>query len=156
MRLFKRAAKIVLSRSLIIFLSIFVVTLTIDQAVKQLFLNGYRWDSKCITLSLVYNKGVAFSMFEFLGAYLKYIQIAMLSFMTFFLFQKKERFATYGIGLSIIIGAGSSNVLDRFLHIGVVDYVYWHCGFDFAIFNLADVLIDVGIVLLLYKILREK
>lgn len=52
--------------------------------------------------------------------------------------------------LSLILAAGSSNILDRFIHIGVVDYVYWHCGFDFAIFNLADVVIDIAIVWILW------
>jgi signal peptidase II len=35
------------------------------------------------------------------------------------------------------------------LHGGVVDYVFWHCGFDFAVFNFADVMIDVAVVLIL-------
>jgi len=26
-----------------------------------------------------------------------------------------------------------------------VDYVAWHCGFDFAVFNFADVMIDVAV-----------
>jgi signal peptidase II len=43
-----------------------------------------------------------------------------------------------------------SNILDRFLHIGVVDYIYWHCGFDFAIFNISDILINIAIVFILY------
>ena len=50
----------------------------------------------------------------------------------------------------MLLAGGVSNILDRFVHGGVVDYVYWHCWFDFAIFNLADVLIDIGVVLILY------
>ncbi|MFA4832456.1 signal peptidase II, partial [Helicobacter pylori] len=36
-------------------------------------------------------------------------------------------------------------------HGGVVDYVYYHYGFDFAIFNFADVMIDVGVGVLLLR-----
>jgi signal peptidase II len=28
--------------------------------------------------------------------------------------------------------------------------VYWHCGFDFAVFNFADVMIDLAVVWLLW------
>jgi signal peptidase II len=28
--------------------------------------------------------------------------------------------------------------------------VYWHCGFDFAVFNFADVMIDIAVVWLLW------
>ena len=38
----------------------------------------------------------------------------------------------------------------------VVDYVYWHYWFDFAIFNLADVLIDVAVVIIIWQMLRER
>jgi signal peptidase II len=48
------------------------------------------------------------------------------------------------------VGAGFSNVYDRFIHGGVVDMVYWHCGFDFAVFNFADVMIDLAVVWLLW------
>lgn len=142
-------------KNLSIFLTIAAITLIIDQIIKQIFIDGYRLETSCITFSLVYNRGVAFSMFEFLGDYLKYIQIVILAGIVAFLFWERERFGTYGIGLAFVLGGGASNILDRFIHIGVVDYVYWHCGFDFAIFNLADVMIDFGIVILLIKILRE-
>ncbi|WP_416863199.1 signal peptidase II, partial [Helicobacter ganmani] len=47
-------------------------------------------------------------------------------------------------------------IIDRFVYEGVVDYVYWHYWFDFAIFNLADVLIDISVVLMIYQMLQEK
>jgi len=50
----------------------FVTVFVIDQMIKQFFLNGYDWNSKCISLNFTLNKGVAFSMFSFLGEWLKY------------------------------------------------------------------------------------
>jgi signal peptidase II len=67
-----------------------------------------------------------------------------------YLFSKQEIFNRYYIPASILIAGGVSNIYDRFIHEGVVDYVYWHCGFDFAIFNLADVLIDIAVVVIIY------
>lgn len=137
----------------IVFVAAITVVILLDQYVKTLFIEGLRYDSQCITLSLVYNKGVAFSMFASLGHYLKYIQIALLLMIFAYTVSNKTRFLDYYLGIGFVLGGGISNIIDRFFHIGVVDYVYWHCGFDFAIFNLADVMIDVGIGILLIKLL---
>jgi len=65
-------------RNYIILFLIGFGTLIIDQNIKDLFVNGYFWDSSCISLELHLNRGVAFSMFEFLGEYLKWIQIILI------------------------------------------------------------------------------
>jgi len=139
-----------MQKKIIIFLAIISSLFIIDQYIKLLFVNGFGVDGECISLVLAYNKGVAFSMFAFLEGNLKYIQIAMLMFGIWYLFSKKEIFDLYYIPAAILIAGGTSNIYDRFIHEGVVDYVYWHCGFDFAIFNLADVLIDIAVVLIIY------
>ncbi|MDD2697362.1 MAG: signal peptidase II [Arcobacteraceae bacterium] len=139
-----------MQKKIIIFISIFIVLFTVDQSIKNIFVNGFGIDGECISLVLAYNKGVAFSMFAFLEGNLKYIQIAMLIAGIIYLFSNKEIFNSYYIPAAILISGGVSNIYDRFIHEGVVDYVYWHCGFDFAIFNLADVLIDIAVVLMIY------
>jgi len=50
----------------------------IDQNIKTLFLDGFRYYSECIDLILVFNKGVAFSMFAFLKEWLKWLQLVMI------------------------------------------------------------------------------
>ena len=67
-----------------------------------------------------------------------------------YLLLNKQTLQTYILPISILFAGGISNIYDRFIHTGVVDYVYWHCGFDFAIFNLADVLIDLSIAIILF------
>jgi len=73
-----------------------------------------------------------------------------------YIFLQKQTVLEYALALGLLMGGGVSNLLDRFLHGGVVDYVYWHCGFDFAIFNFADVMIDLGVVLILIAAFRKK
>lgn len=119
----------------------------IDQNIKTLFLEGYRYYGDCIDLTLVYNEGVAFSMFAFLQSSLKWLQLALIGGVAGYVLWLRK--PCYLLPTGILIGAGLSNVYDRFMHPGVVDYVYWHCGFDFAVFNFADVMIDVAVVWLL-------
>jgi len=130
------------------FLSFFSIFL-IDQAIKYLFLNGFEFKSKCISLILVLNKGVAFSMFSFLGENLKYIQLVLILGLLVYFFKEKI-LIKYSVISGILFGAAFSNLIDRFLRGGVVDYVYWHCGFNFAVFNFADTMIDLSIALLFY------
>jgi len=134
-----------LSISIILFLVLF----SIDQYIKHLFVDGFELKGECISLILAYNYGVAFSMFSFLEGNLKYIQIAIMLIGIIYLLLHKDTFEKYYVPASLLLAGGVSNIYDRFIHGGVVDYVYWHCGFDFAIFNLADVLIDIAVVLIL-------
>ena len=122
----------------------------IDQNIKAIFLAGWRWESSCISLTLVFNNGVAFSMFAFLGPWLKWIQLGLLAGVLVYIIHGKY-LRRYGLPLGILFGAGIGNIADRFIHGGVVDYVYWHCGFDFAVFNFADMMIDVAVVWLLLE-----
>lgn len=120
----------------------------IDQNIKTLFLEGFRYYSDCIDLILVFNKGVAFSMFAFLKEWLKWIQLVMITGVVLYTLYLNNRI--YSVPVGVLVGAGFSNVYDRFIHGGVVDMVYWHCGFDFAVFNFADVMIDLAVVWLLW------
>ena len=119
----------------------------IDQNIKMLFVDGFRYYTDCIDLILVYNKGVAFSMFAFLAEYLKYIQLVLVSGVLFYVFYLKK--ICYALPMGLLLGGAFSNIYDRFIHGGVVDMVYWHCGFNFAVFNFADVMIDVAVVWIL-------
>lgn len=145
-----------LQQKLLLFLVLFGILFGVDQAIKSIFVAGFEAQGECISLVLAYNKGVAFSMFAFLEGNLKYIQIAMLLGGAIYLLFHKEVFETYHIPLALLFAGGISNIYDRFIHEGVVDYVYWHCGFDFAIFNLADVLIDIAVVLILYMSYKKE
>lgn len=126
----------------------------IDQNIKSLFVDGYRYYSDCIDLILVYNKGVAFSMFAFLEESLKYIQLALvLGVLGYILYLNN---LCYAMPAGLMLGGAFSNIYDRFVHGGVVDMVYWHCGFDFAVFNFADVMIDLAVAWILLLNFKPK
>lgn len=103
---------------------------------------------KCIDLELHFNKGVAFSMFSFLGPYMKWIQGGLVVFL-FFIILKENYLKRYALPAGLLMGGALGNIYDRFHHIGVVDYVAWHCGFNFAVFNYADVMIDLAFVIVI-------
>ncbi|PNV83065.1 MAG: lipoprotein signal peptidase [Sulfurimonas sp.] len=126
----------------------------IDQNIKSLFVEGWRYYSECIDLILVYNKGVEFSMFAFLDGALKYIQLVLILGVFGYIIYLKQ--LCYAFPAGLLLGGAFSNIYDRFIHGGVVDMVYWHCGFDFAVFNFADVMIDVAVVWILVLNFKPK
>lgn len=136
--------------------TIFLVVFIIDQIVKYGFANlGWDVDGPYMSLKLAYNYGVAFSMFAFLAEYLKFIQLFIIVIATFYLYKNKEVFKEYYLPIALLYAGGLSNILDRFTYGGVVDYFYWHYGFEFAIFNFADVMIDLGVAIIIYKQIKE-
>ena len=142
-------------RSLLIFFLVAIGTFIIDQNLKVMAMdavNGMEYATilkgSCIDLELHYNRGVAFSMLSFLGNNLKWVQlILILGILAYVFYDGYLKKYTFAIGL--IIGGALGNLYDRFIHEGVVDYVAWHCGFNFAVFNYADVMIDLGVAIIL-------
>jgi signal peptidase II len=148
-------------RNIVVFLFVVVGTFIIDQGIKEWAMaavDGVEYavimEGSCINLELFYNRGVAFSMLEFLGDNLKWVQVVLIVGIIIYVFYEgylKE----YAFAIGLIVGGALGNLYDRFEHVGVVDYVAWHCGFDFAIFNYADVMIDLGVAIILLMTFLE-
>ena len=134
-----------------IFWLFFVLVFAFDQFVKILTLKGMRWQSEYLDLTFALNTGVAFSMLSFLEHYLKYLHLAILLVLFVYLFWQKEFLKEYIVAFGMMLGAGCSNLFDRFIHGGVVDMFFWHKWFEFAIFNVADVMINLSVALILIK-----
>ncbi len=95
-------------------------------------------------------------MFAFLGEYLKWIQLVLIIGIIIFIFYDKY-VQKYPLAIGLILGGAIGNLYDRFIREGVVDYVAWHCGFDFAVFNFADVMIDIGVAsIIIFSIIEER
>ena len=133
--------------SIILFFTIAGIFI-IDQNIKMLFVDGFRYYTDCIDLILVYNKGVAFSMLSFLDEWLKYIQVLLVSAILIYIIYLKK--ICYALPAGLMLGGAFSNIYDRFVHGGVVDMIFWHCGFDFAVFNFADMMIDLAVIIFLF------
>lgn len=141
-----------LKSAFIIFACIFII----DQVVKYGFAN-FDWNvaGPVMSLELAYNYGVAFSMFSFLAEYLKYIQLLIVAAGTIYLYKNPDVFRDYHIAIALLYAGGLSNILDRFTYGAVVDYFYWHYGFEFAIFNFADVIINISVALIIFKQIKD-
>jgi signal peptidase II len=148
-------------RNLLIFFFVAVGTFIVDQSIKIWAMDAVKGieymtilKGSCIDLELHYNRGVAFSMLAFLGDNLKWVQLTLIVGIIAYIFYEGY-VKQYAFALGLIVGGAVGNLYDRFIHEGVVDYVAWHCGFNFAVFNYADVMIDLGVAIILLMTFLE-
>lgn len=89
------------------------------------------------------NQGISFGLFP--SSFWLYINILIIIFFTFY---KKDK-----LGTGLILGGGISNLLDRLIRGGVVDFIDLKI---FPVFNLADFFIVLGGILLFFKLFLKK
>lgn len=106
------------------------------------------------SLTYVRNYGAAFSMLQNQQWLFSLVTVLVLSFAVYYLFKHLSASIWLLLGLVLIIAGGLGNFIDR-LRLGyVVDMV--HLDFmDFAIFNVADSYLTVGVILLILTLWKE-
>jgi signal peptidase II len=110
-----------------------------------------------LVLYYIRNQGAAFSMFNTNGPIL-FVLIAAAIAVILYLYLRTFNSGSllYKLVFGLIIGGATGNLLDRFTHGSVVDFIWFRIPqmhFSFAIFNLADAAITVGVILLFVALL---
>jgi signal peptidase II len=103
---------------------------------------------------LVWNSGVSYGLLSSVpaGLLLAIVAAAMLLLSWWWW---RTRSTLTRCGLALCLGGALSNAVDRGIYGAVADFFHFHLGgWSFYIFNLADVSISAGVVLLLLDALR--
>lgn len=109
-----------------------------------------------INLTHVKNKGASFGMFaDYRWVFMVFSTFAIIAIIIF-LIKHSKRHLLLTVSLSFILGGGIGNMLDRVFRTEVVDF-FRFTFVEFAIFNIADMFITFGAILLgIYIIFYEK
>lgn len=149
-----------MKRKVSIFISILLLIL-LDQAVKgyvvkEIPLGGMRrFIPKVVSLTYLKNSGAAFSMLENQQWFFTIITLIAMGAAFVYLYRHIKGSIWLLLGLTLIISGGIGNFIDRLRQGFVVDM--FHLDFmNFAIFNVADIYLTIGVGLLLIYILREE
>lgn len=149
-----------MSRIALVSLVFGLLAFVLDRAHKfyQIEIEGWRGGEIVHVTSffdyvLVWNTGISYSLFDswpLLGlGILIAVAIAALLFWWLRAPQPLVR-----IGLMLCIGGALSNAVDRLLYGAVADFFHFHWqGWSFYVFNLADMSITFGVLLLILDIL---
>lgn len=96
------------------------------------------------------NTGAAFSILIGQRIFLILITITILIFLIQYIKKNKIERKIDIISFSFIIGGSLGNLIDRIIRGSVIDFISLKLGnYNFPIFNIADTLIVVGVILLL-------
>jgi signal peptidase II len=109
---------------------------------------------------LVFNKGAAFSLLADAGGWQRgfFVAIALAASVWIgWLLRRHAADTVFCLALALILGGALGNVIDRVLIGGVVDFLDFHVsGWHWPAFNVADIGISCGAVLLVFDAMRTK
>jgi signal peptidase II len=109
-------------------------------------------------LVLVWNRGVSFGLFDTSADWGPYLLsgLALLISICLVIWLRRVESRLLATALGLVLGGALGNVIDRFMHGAVVDFLDFHAfGQHWPAFNVADSAITVGVALLLYDSLFE-
>jgi signal peptidase II len=116
--------------------------------------NGPTQVHSLLTLYPTYNQGIAFGLLQGIGSLVGWLSIAIVIGLFFYLVRVPRSQWLLRIGLALIIGGAMGNLLDRVTAGQVLDFI--QTPIRPGIFNVADILINVGVVLSLLGALLQK
>lgn len=144
------------------FIIIVIICIILDQTTKNYLIYylktipGYMLSiNPMFDIVFAWNYGISFGMFSSYYQYSNYILLSINSIIIIFLWQYfiNKRI----IAGSLIMGGALGNVIDRIYHGAVFDFISLHyMDYYFAIFNLADLFINIGALLLILSFFSAK
>jgi signal peptidase II len=142
-----------------------MIIIALDQWTKSLVISNLSIGSEVpfplvghnLVLEYTRNNGAAFSIFQGSMVLALLIGVAIIVVATLYLRMLNSGSLIFKLAFGLIIGGAFGNLIDRLMRGGyVVDFVSFRIpeiGYKFAIFNVADAFISVGVFLLLVMVL---
>ena len=108
------------------------------------------------SLTYTHNYGGAWSIFNNNTLAITIISFIVIIGIIYYLLKNKVTKKIEIIGYSLLLGGAIGNFIDRIVYGYVIDFFdFYIFGYDFPIFNIADIGIVVGIILLLVSMILE-
>ena len=135
------------------------IIVTLDQISKYFITLNYDYflNKNIFIFSINYarNYGAAFNIFEGNRLFLSLISILSSLILIYFIFFKGRLNLLDRYGLSLILAGSLGNGLDRIIKGYVIDFINLKL-FDFPIFNIADIAINIGCIILIFNYFKFK
>ena len=139
------------------FLSLSIFIILIDQFTKYLMFYNYKLfinkDFLLFKLDFVKNYGAAFNIFSGSRIFLSFISIIFSILLVFLILRKNTLNSIDLYSYSFILGGTIGNGIDRIIKGYVIDFINLNI-INFPVFNIADISINIGFILLLFNIFK--
>ena len=142
----------------IYFLFLSMLIILIDQFTKYLMLNNYKNlvnnDYFLFKLDFVKNYGAAFNILSESRILLAMISIIFSIILFYLILRKKPSDNLELCAYSFVLGGTIGNGVDRLLKGFVIDFINLNL-INFPVFNIADISINIGFILIIYSIFKN-
>ena len=111
-------------------------------------------------LYLIFNTGIAFSLFNDGGNFGRWVLVLLVLLVCLYLLyvlisEELRKYET--LALLMILSGGFGNLIDRVLWGHVIDFIHlYYENYSFYIFNLADTFITIGVIIYILDLLAIK
>ena len=147
---------IINNRGYYILISIIVILL--DQLTKYIIdRNYYSIINKNIilfTFEYIKNYGAAFNLLNGNRLLLSTLSVFISLILIYYILRKKDLNSIDLLGYSFILGGTIGNGLDRIIKGYVIDFINLNF-INFPVFNIADISINIGFILILYGLIKN-
>ena len=145
---------------MLIFMTLIII---IFDVISKLFVSNILILNESITiipnffyLTYTHNYGGAWSIFDNSKLFITIVSFLIIIGIVYILFKNKIKKKIEIVGYSLLLGGAIGNLIDRIIYGYVIDFLdFYVFGYDFPIFNIADIGIVVGIILLLVSMILE-
>jgi len=142
----------------IYFLSLSILIILIDQFSKYFMFNNYNKvlnkDFLLFRLDFVKNYGAAFNILSGNRIFLSSISIIFSILLIYLIIKKNTINYSDQYSYCFILGGTIGNGLDRILRGYVIDFINLNI-IHFPVFNIADISINIGFIILFYSIFKN-
>ena len=143
-------------------LTLTIILVIIDQVTKYLTVQNIELGQviefipNIVSLTYIRNTGAAFSILEGQMWFFYIVTIIVIGVLIYYMYTEAKKDRMLGILLSFILAGAIGNFIDRLMLHYVVDMIKLEF-IDFAIFNVADSYLTVGVILLfIYTFYQER
>ena len=108
-------------------------------------------------ITYVRNTGAAWSMFAGKTWLLIIVSLVIIGVICFYIYKNKPKTKIEIVGYSLVLGGAIGNFLDRVIYGYVIDFFdFYIFGYNYPIFNVADIFIVIGVLILVICVWRDK
>ena len=114
--------------------------------------------SKFLNITLIWNEGIAFGLLSFNETiFYNVLTLVILFIILIIFFMLSKSYGLKKYSLLMILGGAIGNIYDRIFYRAVPDFIDFHIkDFHWFIFNVADIFITIGVLLvILYEITNK-
>ena len=142
---------------------IITIILILLDAISKMIISNNLTLNKSITiipnffyLTYAHNYGGAWSICENSTLIITIVSFIVILGISYYIFKNKVTKKIEVIGYSLLLGGAIGNLIDRVMYGYVIDFFdFYIFGYDFPVFNIADIGIITGIILLAISMILE-